>query len=246
MNLVKRLIVMLTINQKSPSVKQNSHLNFSKKRLVEFFKSCKPWERKLFAAQIDLDNKFESVFPSQRNLAVKAGVTREAVCRKIDFFEKLGFEETRQYRFGQTLRYYINPIFHDREFRLELAQIPEFQQCFNAPTVWWLRSPHPIFLKNRNVDKENLITPINKSSFIRNIIIKSECHSAVESRRIQLEKHIAMLSPQEKAKLDELRQQRYHKNHEISGFRPHLSGVQTLEDVFKGYGFFNDGTHEYA
>ncbi len=171
-----------------------------------FFSTFNYSEQRLIAELVILDNKCKYLYPSQTYWAERAGVRRETANRKRNKFEKNDIIQTRQLNGRHaTLNYYLNPILHDQSIRRELATIPAFRECFGAPTIWWLIPQKRTFVKKNFLDKENLVTPINKTCFIKNVIQLNRPFSREEENRILCEKLKAGLSPTQRAQLDSLR-----------------------------------------
>ncbi len=222
--------------------KQTSQLNSTKiPNLLALFAEKTTTDRSILAAAFTLDNTCNDVYPSQTNLAVKAGCRRETANRKIKEFEQEDIIRTRQYRYFDTLNYYINPLFHDREVRKELSIFPEFKKCFSVATIWWLISPSPIYSKNNKLAKEYYVTLTNNVCSIMNKQQLNSTVSRADAAAIQREKLIAQLTPQQKEELDTLRKG-YSREFIPSGGLWTTSAAcknwqpQTVGDLFKKIG----------
>ena len=171
----------------------------------DFFLSLPKSTRKQFAENVNLDNSCKIVIPSQTHLGIKGGVRRETANRKSREFERLGLYKTQRRDWRDVLQYHLNPIFHDRQFRLDLATIPEFKVCFGAPTIWWLLPAKKMFIRKQKTFQSEYVTPINTQG----ILIINQSHqnpiSRADHHRLQMEKILAQLTPEQKRGLDRLR-----------------------------------------
>jgi hypothetical protein len=159
----------------------------------------------LVAELVLLDNKYKDLYPSQRNWANRAGVSRERANRGRGKFERNEVIQTRQLsgRYN-TLNYNLNPILHDPQVRKELATIPAFKECFGQLTIWYLIPEKRTFVKKQIIDNECLITPINICS-IMNFNQLNRPLSKIEEKQLLAEKIKATLTPEQRLQIDRYR-----------------------------------------